>query len=188
MERIFSRQAIRTGYFDRRSKYPSIFHWIALVCFVVLFVNCQNFEEGQEPSNIETCVKFNDNLCVQASSENLSLRILSSDISIKAKQFSLNISGDCNEGAFFNNVINWKLYVGSQLVSDSAGGQVPSQCIQGRFLLLVQLPVEASSPSLSVDGSRIQHSLVVELVGQDKKGRLHRNESLAKRAIYINPI
>ena len=167
----------------KRFSWKGVVVSLALTCAMVPFVNCMTFDEDSSGPSLTTCIDGNQNHCVQPRKELLELRINSPlKVYIKPRQFSFNVSGDCNEGGFTAHNITWKLYLRQSLLTSSNQGD---KCRNGRFLLLVRLPSQGES--LISEGQRVKHSLVVEIAGQDHNGDLVTNDVLARKKIRIYP-
>lgn len=110
----------------------------------------------------------------------LEIRINTENDLTVAKEVSsvFYVSGDCNEGNFPNNSIEWNMYNGSALMARAASYK-PAVCDHGRFNLEVVVP-----NSLNPTGD---YKIEVEIFGYDLDGVKYSNPFLGKSSIFVLP-
>lgn len=160
----------------------SLFAW-----FVLLFIMLTNFTNCDVYSN-NSAFLAQSTVCGDLCSHNVNADMLEIKINIPdtpsnfaysniLTQFDLG--GDCNEGGFPTNVINW--YITNTrtqtVVRDSIAAGGAGVCKWGRFWL----PINTGS------ALNEQHTLTVEIVGIDEFGQSANNQILGRHTIYLNP-
>ena len=159
---------------------------LSLTFVMVLFLNCEGYYGDSESYLPLSCVQFDTSSCVRASESHIDLQINSPlELPIQPYQSHVQISGDCNEGSFSQNSIQWDLSVHGQTI---ASGESPNSCVQGSFVFVVSLPLSSDGESLLYDQQRVQHLITVELVAQNERREEKKNPSLGKKIVYLNPI
>lgn len=100
----------------------------------------------------------------------------SGDEGITAALSEFNIGGDCNEGGYPYNTIRWELVLNGAVVRTSdmpvaGGAPANSKCINGRFLIYVNLAALTSGDTVNRTGlangsTRSGYDLYIYLYGQ----------------------
>ena len=102
----------------------------------------------------------------------------STTYTVPAGLTEFNLGGDCNEGGYPYNFIRWELKLNGATVRTSgmtgmaASGTVDSRCVNGRYLLYVNLnsiaqdPVNRTGLNTS-SGTRAAYDLYIEIYGMD---------------------
>lgn len=149
------------------------------------FNSCDVYSENNLFAELESrCVDSNE--CVYQSSEYMELKInTENNYPIASTDQAFEVSGDCNEGGFAQNMILWEIYLdGNRVFSSDSGGT--GVCVLGHFSARVTLPNQGlfdnSNPPV-----RREHRLDVELVGLDEHGETYRNPLMARKSITLTP-
>lgn len=121
--------------------------------------------------------------CVTPTTENLKVvaNLNGGQFPVPANLTEFNIGGDCNEGGFPYNTIRWELIDSSGVtrrtsaMTGMAGNQpVDSQCVNGRFLIYVNLGAITEDPvnrtGLMNGSVRTSYSLRITIYGQSTPG------------------
>lgn len=168
------------------------------------FNNCGQYQQ-EDNFMVSASVNCLNATCVSASSSNLSLRANlggGSEYSVPANLAEFNLGGDCNEGGYPQNTIRWELYLNGQKVRDSAmlglggaGASANSRCVNGRFLIYVNLnPINEdnvnrtglAAPTPQNPFARSAYDLYIEVFGQDVvNGPAHRNTLKARHRVSL---
>ena len=139
--------------------------------------------------------------CVTANEDLLAVKpnLFSGQINITASVAEFNVGGDCNEGGFAANTLRWELRLNGATVRHSGmlvAGGVPanSQCVNGRFLLYVNLAA-VSEDNVNRTGllknasTRSAYDLVVQISGQAVAGGPVTSNSMnGKTTIPLVPL
>ncbi len=166
------------------------FAFVSLV-MMTQYTNCGTYSDNSTFSVTGSSVECVDDDCITPTVDNLSLKVNlggGTEYSVPANLSEFNLGGDCNEGGFPFNTIRWELYLNNVKVRDSgmlgiAGGNktAHSQCINGRFLLYVNLNpiaednVNRTGLSNGTSG-RSPYDLWIEIYGQEtQNGPAKRN-------------
>jgi|GEM_PF-1981629 len=145
------------------------------------FTNCGQYADPASEELYNQSLDECDDDCVMPKAENLSVKAnvgSGNDYGVPAGLTEWNLGGDCNEGGYPSNYIRWELYLNGTLVRHSgmlgmAGSNpVHSRCVNGRFLLYVNLssiaedPVNRSGLMYGSGTNRAAYDLWIEIYGQ----------------------
>jgi hypothetical protein len=180
-----------------------------LICLTTLmltqFNNCGSYSaqnNDESSSSVVSCTSAN---CITPTLANLGIKVNmggGAEYSVPAGLAEWNLGGDCNEGGYPYNMIVWELYLNGVKVRDSnytgmilgnAGANVNSACVNGRFLIYLNLSAIPQDPvnraGLNNGASRSQYDLYVEVYGRDTPtGVLNRNPNTARAHVSLIPI
>lgn len=141
--------------------------------------------------------------CAVADNNNLYINPQGGDIAVVASQSEFNLGGTCNEGGFASNQITWTLKYNGTMVRNS--GMVfnnqtwNGQCVNGKFILTVNLSYSASTGPAEDPYSRTglmepttgtyqAYTMDITIVGFDTSGTAHVNTIYGVRTINLNPL
>lgn len=166
------------------------------------FNNCGGFQNVSNLSDDLASLSCPTRLCIVPSTSDLSVKVNlpsgTSDQRIQANLAEFNIGGECNEGGYAHNIVRWELRYGNNVVrtSDMFGmiANKPqltanSQCINGRFLLYVNLAyigadqLNRSGLFINTSGSRGNYQLYVEIIGLDSPYDTNTSRRSALKAL-----
>jgi hypothetical protein len=145
------------------------FKFIKILIFIGLFAGCSDGVDSTLFGNLnsKSCLDSSTNSCFNENTENLSLGSSVRNISIKSSQIFFNVGGDCNEGGFPVNRIDWHIIKSSDMsvlvnslsqlsptticgdpqslansgASNSDGlNNSPGTCVSGKFNFRIKLP------------------------------------------------
>lgn len=148
---------------------------------VLPFTNCGNYADPANGELFNQSLDECDEDCVTPKAENLSIKAnvgSGNDYSVPVGLAEFNLGGDCNEGGYPSNIVRWELYLNGQMVRHSGmlgmAGNAPvhSRCINGRFLLYMNLnsitedPVNRTGLKVGVGENRSAYDLYIEIYGQ----------------------
>jgi len=186
----------------------SYFRYLFTVAFVSVlllqFNNCSQYKQGSEDLLSSSVLDCDDD-CVIQNTDNLQIKVNlggnGAEYSVPYGLTEWNLGGDCNEGGFLFNTIRWELMLNGTKVRDSgmtgmAGANtVHSRCLNGRFLLYINLssisqdPVNRSGLFTGSGANRASYDLYIEVYGQDSvSGPLYRNPLVGRTRISLLPI
>ncbi len=145
------------------------------------FTNCGQYADPATATYASASFVPCNATCITPTPENLSIKVnlgTSSDYTVPANLTEWNLGGDCNEGGFNTNLIRWELVLNGATVRHSGmlgmAGAAPvhSRCVNGRFLLYINLSSIAEDPVnrtglLTQTGARMAYDLYVEIFGMD---------------------
>ncbi|MGE4130078.1 MAG: hypothetical protein AB7F86_00485 [Bdellovibrionales bacterium] len=181
-------------------RFASLSLLLALILFQ--FNNCGKYAEPMAGSGTATLTSCTTPKCISPSVDNLSLKVNlggQTEYQPGAAAIDFNLGGDCNEGGYPFNTIRWELYLNNVKVRDSGmlgmAGNAPvhSRCVNGRFLLYVNLNAipedNVSRVGLSNGtGGTAPYDLYVEVYGQEvQNGPAQRNLLKARTRIVLKP-
>lgn len=180
---------------------PALFTVMAAALFTQ-FNNCGEYSQSSDQTNSVWDLTCDTPACFNPTTENLEVKVNlggGAEYAVSQSLMEINLGGDCNEGGFASNVITWELYLNGTKVRDSnmlgMAGQSPvnSRCINGRFLLYMNLGAIANDPvnrtGLNTGlGGRGQYDLFVEVIGQDLNGPPQRNPLKGRSHITLVPV
>lgn len=178
---------------DMNKNLRLIFPLLMMSLLVTQFNNCGNYASPAMNLDSTSTLACVSTTCVDPNVDNLKItpHLANGELSVPANLSEFNVGGDCNEGGFPNNTVRWELSLNGVVVRHSgmgvaAGQPANSRCVNGRFLLYVNLspitedPVDRSG-LLSGGGVRSAYNLNVIILGQDAAGLVY--QSLQNRAV-----
>ena len=162
------------------------FNLIKILIFVNLFVGCSDGVDSTLFGNLnsKSCLDSSTTSCFNENTENLSLGSSVRNISIKSSQVFFNVGGDCNEGGYPVNRIDWHIFNSStnsvlvnslsqlnptticgdpQSLANSGSSNsdnlnnAPGTCVSGKFNFRIKLPAAVNSSHilfLCISGSK----------------------------------
>ncbi len=158
--------------------------WLSLslivVAMVTQFNNCGTYSDAPGVTNTSSTVTCLDDDCIDSSVDNLSLKVNfggGTEFSVPPDQAEFNLGGDCNEAGFPYNTIRWELHLNAVMVRHSGMLSADSRCINGRFLVYINLsPITGADP-VDRTGLKTQNPLIrspyelwIEVYGQNVPG------------------
>lgn len=154
---------------------------ILLAALLLAVTGCGTYEAEQSSSSSSLSLDCDED-CITPEPQNLEVKAHlggnGSEYSVPADLAEWNMGGDCNEGGFPHNVIRWELHLNGVKKRDSgmgglAGtGPANSRCVNGRFLLYVNLrsipedPVNRTGLRTGSGTQRASYELIIEILGQ----------------------
>ncbi|NJL25566.1 MAG: hypothetical protein HC902_10600 [Calothrix sp. SM1_5_4] len=181
--------------------------WASLILvFVALATQFNNCSKYAEPAFSEqSSLSLNcDADCVTPTLDNLQIKAnlggTSSEYSVPANLTEWNLGGECNEGGYKYNYIRWELHLYGQMVRHSGmavanGGNADARCVNGRFLIYVNLASIAEDPvnrtGLSNGTNRVSYDLYIEIRAKDDPSSsvpYLANPLKARTRVYLIPI
>jgi hypothetical protein len=148
------------------------------------FNNCGSYNADSGGTDLYG-ISCSDESCLNPSIDYMSVKANlpsgNSEQGIQPGLAEFNIGGDCNEGGFALNTIRWELFLNGRKVRDSGmlgmiasspSLNVNSRCINGRFLIYVNLnsipedPVNRAGLMIGSGSSRSSYDLYIEVYGQ----------------------
>lgn len=150
--------------------------------------------QGTNPCTISGCVEPSDSWL------KLTANVPGSQFGVTAPQREFNIGGDCNEGGYPSNEIRWELGLNGAMVRNSTfaglvpdGGTANSQCVNGRYMIYVNLSNIPQDPVDRVGlrtsgGVRSSYTLDIQLFSKDKTGGSHTETINAKKRVILMPL
>jgi hypothetical protein len=157
---------------------------IGLLSLVLVgYTNCSNYQEPQV-DNLASLVNLScDDDCITPTTDNLKITPhlggSGTEYSVPANLVEFNIGGDCNEGGYPYNMIRWELQLNGVKKRDSGmigmlaktpTANVNSMCVNGRFLLYVNLKAitedNVNRQGLSTGATRAPYDLYIEIYGK----------------------
>lgn len=169
------------------------------------FTNCGKYadpaNEELYSENLEAC----DDDCIMPKPDYLSIKVNvggGSQYDVPTGLAEWNLGGDCNEGGYPHNTIRWELKLNGTTVRHSGmtgmSGNTPvnSRCVNGRFLLYINLssipqdPVNRTGLMTGAGSPRTSYDLYVEIVGQNVPNDPEpiRNPTKARTRISLTAI
>lgn len=148
------------------------------------FNNCGNYAEVAG-ANASSSSILCDEDCVTPVVENLSLKAnmrgQGTEFQVPIAMSEFNIGGDCNEAGYVAyNSIRWELQLNGVTVRNSgmaglvSGGPAHSKCVNGRFLVYVNLASIPEDPVnrgglryINGNNARAAYDLYIEIYGQE---------------------
>lgn len=158
---------------------------IFLTLIVVQFNNCDVYSQKnvfEREEVIKHCLDTGSSGCFKQEAEMLEIRInTENDLKIGSTKGTIfYVSGDCNEGNFPDNKIEWKILADSASLAQDAATYQSAVCVNGRYNAKIVLPSDLAT-------SGTDYKVEVELIGIDIDGLQHTNPFLAKSSIFIIP-
>ena len=170
-----------------RMNLKLIFVVIILGALLSPFTNCDNQADSTlfRQLNPENCLELGDEFCFQAKKDNLALSSSMTQLRFKSAQISFNVGGECNEGGFPMNRIDWEVRDEQSLsliLSSVSGGETictnPSNigiisddrsgtCVKGRFNIPITLPAQYAG--LRPGGTPRSYDLKLCITGIDRE-------------------
>jgi len=146
------------------------------------FTNCGQYADPANSDLYSQGLEECDDDCITPKVEHLTLKAnvgSGTRYDVPANLTEWNLGGDCNEGGFPSNVIRWELILNGTMVRHSGMlGMVPgsvsvhSKCVNGRFLLYINLsaipedPVNRTGLMTGAGTNRAAYDLYIEIYGQ----------------------
>jgi hypothetical protein len=184
--------------------------WILVLVLgaVVLtqFNNCGSVS-SPETGLTETLSISCDEDCVTATADNLESKpnlVDGAEYKVAADVIEFNIAGECNEGGFPLNTIRWELQRNGVsvrnsgmlgMVSGNPTATAHSRCVNGRFLIYVNLnaiaedPINRSGLKVNAQGARSSYELLIEITGQrSNTSREERNNIRGRSRVVLSAI
>jgi hypothetical protein len=165
------------------------------------FNNCGTYDNPGTDGMDLYSISCSDSTCINSSIDYLSVKAnLPSGTSEQGIQTGLaefNMGGDCNEGGFPLNTVRWELFLNGRKVRDSSmlgmllsnpTMNVNSRCINGRFLIYVNLsaiaedPVNRSGLLIGSGTTRSAYELYIEVYGQKSPTEAPQRNPLRARS------
>ena len=181
-------------------------------CFAVLaltlvipiaFQNCSDMSPSAT-SDLASIVNLTcDDDCITPTIGNLEMKAhlggSGTEYKVPANLIEFNIGGNCNEGGYAYNTIRWELMFDGVKKRDSgmagmAAGPVSSRCVNGRFLLYINLKAitedNVNRTGLSTGAARAPYDLHIEIFGQDSASDTtpERNPTKGRIRVSLLPI
>ncbi|MCB9026291.1 MAG: hypothetical protein H6625_08245 [Bdellovibrionaceae bacterium] len=145
------------------------FKYIFFILLSLNLVHCSNSVDGSlfNSINAQNCLDSKDSLCFSENKDKLTLDTSIRTLYLKPNQVEFNIGGECNEGGFPTNRIDWHFMEESTktVVVNSLGvinpshvcgspsalsqtdnsysdglGNIPGVCINGRYNIKIRIP------------------------------------------------
>ena len=152
--------------------------------------------QGASPCGVNGCVEPNESWL------RLTANVSGGQYGVTAVQREFNIGGDCNEGGYPANEIRWELALNGNVVRNSSyaglvagGGPALSQCVNGRYMIYVNLSSIAQDPVdrvglriASSGATRGAYTLDIQIISKDQMGGTHTNTIEAKKRIFLSPL
>lgn len=167
------------------------------------FTNCGNYADPANESVLDAFSEECDDDCIMPKSENLQIKANlpeGSQVTITPADIDFNLGGDCNEGGYPYNIIRWELFYNGVKVRDSGmaglvggGGNAHSVCVNGRFLVYINLNAIAADPvnrtGLNTGAGRGPHDLYLEVFGREDATTMNiiRNSVKGRQRISLIP-
>lgn len=165
----------------------------ATVLTLTQFNNCSNYQPNiatDGTSSIDCTTTTN---CIVPNPNNVGItaHLLNGTESILPSESEFNIGGDCNEGGYPYNDIHWDLMVNGQSVRNSsmqvAGGYTAeSKCVNGRFLVYVNLGTIPGDSANRTGLNGQSASLVLTIYGQTQLG--YNTNVQAQTTVPLNAV
>ncbi len=137
---------------------------------LIIGVGCSTGSDGSlfGEINSKSCLDSKDEVCFSENRDFLSLDSSVRNIKLKPNQVNFNLGGECNEGGFPLNRIDWHIMseAGAEVIVNSLGktqpetvcgdvqslyrnsqgasdglGNAPGTCVSGRYNLKINLPM-----------------------------------------------
>ncbi len=171
---------------------------LSLITFAMVtqFNNCGTYSDAPGTVSASSSVNCLDDTCINSSIDSISLKVNyggATEFSVTPDQAEFNLGGDCNEGGFPFNTIRWELHLNGVMVRHSGLLSVDSRCINGRFLVYINLsaiagadPVDRTGLKTSNPAIRSPYDLWIEVYGQNVPGgTAQRNNLKGKTRISL---
>ena len=166
--------------------------WLAFslisVAMVTQFNNCGNYADPPTYASSSASVNCLEDDCISSLVDNISIKVNvggGTEFSVTADQAEFNLGGDCNEAGFPFNTVRWELHLNSVMVRHSGLLQADSRCINGRFLLYINLsaipgadPIDRTGLRTSNPAVRAPYDLWIEIYGQNVPGGVPQRNNL----------
>lgn len=146
-----------------------------LILMVTEFNNCGDYSSDMNVSGA-SALSCTSTSCVTPTADNLKItpHLQNGEYDVPANLSEFNIGGDCNEGGYPFNKIHWELSLNGVVVRNSsetiAGGPADTTCVNGRFLIYVNLAAipedNVDRTGLSTGAGRTSYSLNVYIYGE----------------------
>ena len=165
---------------NRIMRTTSVFIFLTLI--VIQFNNCDVYSQKsvfERQEVIQNCLDAGSTGCFSQEAEMLEIRInTENDLKVATSALSsFFVSGDCNEGNFPNNEIDWNLIDDGTTLAKAATAKT-GKCINGRFSVEIILPQAFNSSDLKLE---------VQIIGLDDQAQRYTNPFLGKSSIFIQP-
>jgi hypothetical protein len=179
------------------------FLFVVTLVMVTQFTNCGTYSAANNDSSSSSAVSCTNATCITPTLDNLSVTAHlagGAQFSVPSNLTDWNIGGDCNEGGYPYNSIIWELYLnGAKVRTSSMSGMVAgssvnvnSMCVNGRFLVYVNLasitsdPVNRTGLMTGSGATRAQYDLYIEVYGlQTPTGTPDRNTTSGRTHISL---
>lgn len=193
-----------------------LLRWVGVLVLTALMItqfnNCGNYNTVSSDLNSVMAISCINESCVTPTLANLAINVNiptgGSDFSVQSGLIDFNLGGDCNEGGFPYNTIKWELWLPTGVMvrnsdmpgsGSSAGGSqtANSQCVNGRFMIYVNLNNRVSGDPVSrlglinpqAGGQRTNYDLYIQIYGQTiPGGPIQSNQIGARTRVSLNPI
>ncbi len=181
----------------------SLFYPVLGLLLLSQFNNCGAYQDPSTSSELGSLGITCDNAaCITPNLDHLNVKAnlpsVSTNYDVAANVGEFNIGGDCNEGGFADNIIRWELYYNNARVRDSGmtgmilsspSASVNSRCINGRFLLYVNLfaiPQDnVNRQGLWTGSARSAYDLYIEIMVRNKSTEIYQRNSFKGRTRVI---
>lgn len=172
-------------YWKPNSKGLRILASMAFLSLLITqFNNCGGYTNQAVSEDSVAQVNCTTSNCVIADSTLLSVTphlVSTGAYGVTAGLSEFNLGGDCNEGGYAANTIRWELMLNGKVVRTSdmpvaGGASANSKCINGRFLIYVNLAALPSGDLVNRtglangSGGRSSYDLWINLYGQSAAG------------------
>jgi hypothetical protein len=172
------------------------------LCGLALLTEFNNCGEYAQPANMlssESSIVC-DVDCVTPTTDNLAVKANlggGAEYGVPSGLTEWNMGGDCNEGGFPYNTITWELYLNGIKVRDSnmtgmiaanTALNVNSSCINGRFLLYINLasigqdPINRSGLLTGSGTTRASYDLYLQIYGRQTPSATPQSNTLTGRS------
>lgn len=168
------------------------------VFMLIMLFQFQNCGQASVPTtkSEDLSVACTEADCISPDESLLAVKpnLFSGEINITAAITEFNVGGDCNEGAYPANRIRWELQnqsgatVRHSGMKVAGGATADSQCVNGRFLLYVNLAAIGSEDPNNRTGllngaSRQPYNLIIKIEGQEVAGGPLSTNTLSGRTV-----